>query len=129
MVSHGEYIVKAASVGQRGMLPLLQAINAGKITPEQIAGRGHAALGGLAELESSFSGRAAGGEADAGGGFGGDTNYSSESHLHYHAGPVSALDGAGVDSILKNNRKAVTQLFHDAVRRGTISPRDLLRHR
>ena len=64
-----------------------------------------------------------------GGGFGGDTNYSSESHLHYHAGPVSALDGAGVDAILKNNRKAVTQLFHDAVRRGTISPRDLLRHR
>ena len=53
----------------------------------------------------------------------GDYNFA----LHYHAGNVSALDGAGVGEVLKRNRNELVKIVRNAVKGGHISRRELLR--
>lgn len=120
-VSAGEYIVKGAAVRQPGILPLLHAINSGRLSGGQLTPQYGGA--GAPELASPFD---EGGSGGAGGGsqF---TDASSNFALHYHAGNVSTLDSSGVDQVLERGQKGLTKLVQQAVRRGTINPRDLLK--
>jgi hypothetical protein len=129
-VSHGEYIVKAAAVAQPGVLPMLHAINTGSVSGGKLQGP-KAATGGLmdtAEYDNRVAAAMGGGGGDeGGGGSGGSPQFNSESAFHYHAGPVSALDQAGVGDVLNRNRGELTKIFHTAVKRGQIDIRQLLR--
>jgi hypothetical protein len=129
-VSHGEYIVKAAAVAQPGVLPMLHAINTGSVSGGKLQGP-KAATGGLmdtAEYDNRVAAAMGGGGGDeGGGGSGGSPQFNSESAFHYHAGPVSALDQAGVGDVLNRHRGELTKIFHTAVKRGQIDIRQLLR--
>jgi hypothetical protein len=129
-VSHGEYIVKAAAVAQPGVLPMLHAINTGSVSGGKLQGP-KAATGGLmdtAEYDNRVAAAMGGSGGDeGGGGSGGSPQFNSDSHFHYHAGSVSALDRAGVDEVLNRNRGAVTEIARTAIRRGQIDVRKLMR--
>jgi len=57
----------------------------------------------------------------------GQDRSSGDSHFHYHAGPVQALDADGVGQILERNKRDVGKVMHRLFANGHFTPRDFRR--
>lgn len=113
-VSHGEYIIKAASVSQPGMLELLHGLNSGAITPQKLV----AAQGMNLRMQ----------QLALGANVSNSTTQQSNSPfaLNYHAGDTYALDGEGVGSVLSKHPAQLSRFIEGLVRSGRIKPQSLV---
>lgn len=130
--STGEFVVRAKSVQEPGVLSFLHELNRGgarALQPQARYAEGgivaplyaHFAEGGIVE---SLSARQ---DAFGGGGTHAPASSSSTVHLAYHDNrELSAVDTHGLVDLLQQDSRGAADLVQSLVRRGLIDPRSLM---